>query len=526
MQSPGQTSMILRWRTDVATDSRVRYGVDMNNISESVDEATVTTEHRVVLTGLSPLTTYHYIIGSTTDTLFGPDSRMHFTTAPDTLTDHPIRVWAIGDFGHGSPGQAEVRDSYEDFAANDRPADLWLWLGDNAYQDGTDEEFQTKVFDSIYGYRDLFMNLPFAPTPGNHDYNSICPWQPVLCTENPENHTGPYLDIIDPPTQGELGGVPSNRKIFYSYDYGNVHFVSLNSEIGSFNSSYDWVGLLNSDPNYSSPMLDWLRADLAATTKTWKVLYWHQCPYSGQDNFTEENGVQQFCVASRHHFNPILEELGADVVLTGHDHNFQRSYLINGHYGGKDSFTPEMMINGSSGNAAAGETYVKYKNGPLAGVGTVYVLEGNASSGNTASPIDHPAIYYGTACDTCLGSFIMDVSGDTLNGRYLNSYGQILDDFTIVKTTWNVGIEETMVADERFTTYPNPSADQLTIHSKTGFEGAVTLNVADMRGRQVKVAFQLSNDRLIVDTSRLDAGVYAAKITEKGRGYSVRFVKN
>ncbi|PJF33296.1 MAG: hypothetical protein CUN57_02545, partial [Phototrophicales bacterium] len=132
--------------------------------------------------------------------------------------------------------------------------------------------------------------------------------------------------------------------------YGDIHFISLNSELGSYNASYNWIGIFNNDTAFTSPMLEWLKDDLEATTRKWKIVFWHQCPYSGQDNFTAENGVQQFSVATRHHFNPIIEKYGVDLVLTGHDHNYQRSYLINGHYFGEDTFTPAMMINGTSGN--------------------------------------------------------------------------------------------------------------------------------------------------------------------------------
>jgi hypothetical protein len=494
LQSQGPNSIVIRWRTDSLTDSRVYYGDTLGSIALFKDSVTPTTEHRVLLTGLTPLTRYFYSVGSSSQILRGSDSLLFFKTAPDSSSHVPVRFWAIGDFGHGNQAQADVRESYIRYAQKTKPADLQLWLGDNVYQDGTDEEYQSKVFDTIYGYAKLFTNLPFASTSGNHDYNSICPWQdangiPVLCNVNPNNHTGPYLSLIDPPTQGELGGVASGKKLFYSMDYGDIHFVFLNSELGSYNSSYNWTGVLNTSQSFTSPMLDWLKLDLQATTKKWKVVIWHQCPYSAQDNFTEENSVQIFCTATRHHFNPIIEQYGADLVLTGHDHNFQRSYLINGHYGGKTSFTASNMINGSSGKDDLGEAYIKYTSGPLKDKGTVYVVAGNSSGSNSYSPFDHPAIYYGHACDTCYGSFVFDVDGDRLDGYYLTHTDSIYDHFTILKQNWS-GIEKEPAAVEQFFVYPNPTQGETTIGYKLLKSCLVKIDVMDVSGRIIHTAYE------------------------------------
>ncbi len=64
LQSGTPTSIVVRWRTDVATDSRVSYGTVLGNLTSMVDDTTVTTEHEVRLTGLSADTTYYYAIGS------------------------------------------------------------------------------------------------------------------------------------------------------------------------------------------------------------------------------------------------------------------------------------------------------------------------------------------------------------------------------------------------------------------------------------------------------------------------------
>ena len=525
LQSPGEHSIVIRWRTDLSTDSRVTFGAEsMTELPFIVDDNTITTEHRIKLSGLTGHTKYFYSIGSTEITLMNPEEGLYFKTAPGE--DDPLSVWVIGDFGHGNQAQIAVRESYMEYAVY-HPSDLWLWLGDNVYSDGTDQEYQEKVFDGVFGYRDIFPHLPFASTSGNHDYNSICPWQapngfPVLCNIDPNLHTGPYLDIIDPPTQGELGGVPSGKKLYYSFDYGDIHFVSLNSELGSWNPSYNWIGMFNNDTSFTSPMLDWLRTDLASTTKKWKVVFWHQCPYSGQLNFTEEWNVQQFCVATRHHFNPILEKYGADLVLTGHDHNYQRSFLINGHYYGKGSFMPEMMIDGGSGKESEGQAYIKYTNGPDEGKGTVYVLQGNSSGGNDESPIVHPAIYWGQACDTCWGSFIFDVVGDRLDGRYLTAYGEILDEFTILKQSVVTASPDEIHEIVECNVFPNPSGGTaiLKYHGlKPNSEIQVVILSTD--GKPVSFLHGKTNTqshfecRLDLHGQDLPAGSYVVKVHDE-----------
>src|SRR4051812_22646655 len=138
LQSPGPSSIIIRWRTDSLTDSRVYYGSSLGSMTFHADSITLTTEHRVKLNGLSAKTKYYYSIGNATQILRGPMEAMHFTTAPDPSVPTPVRIWVIGDFGHGNTAQRDVRDSYLNYTAN-HPADFQLWVGDDAYSHGTDQ---------------------------------------------------------------------------------------------------------------------------------------------------------------------------------------------------------------------------------------------------------------------------------------------------------------------------------------------------------------------------------------------------
>ena len=117
-------SVIVRWRTDVATTGRVRYGNDPGNLDTSVDTAATGTDHLVTLSGLAADTRYYYSVGTTTAVLAsGPDHK--FVTSPPAGTSKPMRIWVIGDAGTGTTNQTSVRNAYSTFNGA-RETDLWL----------------------------------------------------------------------------------------------------------------------------------------------------------------------------------------------------------------------------------------------------------------------------------------------------------------------------------------------------------------------------------------------------------------
>lgn len=174
------------------------------------------------------------------------------------------------------------------------------------------------------------------------------------------------------------------------------------------------------------------------------------------------------------------------------------------------------MINGSSGKDSLGEAYIKYTNGPLAEKGTVYVVEGNSSSGNDYSPISHPAIYYGQACNTCLGSFILDINGDRLDGYYLTATDSILDQFTIKKETWT-GIADHDSTTNDFAIYPNPTAGAATVAYTLAAPCAIRIALLDITGRPVQTVYSgirgagRYQDRITLDADKAN-GAYIIRL--------------
>lgn len=395
MAAPG--SIVVRWRTDVASDSRVRFGTSQGSLTLSAEDPTVTTEHEVRLAGLAPETRYYYSVGTTGGTQGGGDESTFFVTPPPAGTARPTRIWVIGDSGTGNANAAAVYNAYRTFAGSTY-THLWLMLGDNAYSTGTDAEYQNAVFGMYPG---LLRQSVLWPTLGNHDGQ----------TADSATQAGPYYDIFTLPRGAESGGVASGTEAYYSFDDGNIHFVVLDS--------------YETDRSTTGAMMSWLKADLQAATADWLIAFWHHPPYSkgSHDSDTEIELIQM-----RERFLPVLEDYGVDLVLTGHSHSYERSQFIDGHYGVSSTFGSRHVIDGGSGQPGGTGVYDKGRAGAPHD-GAVYAVAG--SSGQTSGgALNHPAMYISL---NELGSMVLDVDGLTLNARFLDAHGTVRDSFTIVK---------------------------------------------------------------------------------------------
>lgn len=393
-------STIVRWRTDVATDSRVSFGTTQGSLTSVADNATQTTEHEVLVSGLSSATKYFYSVGSTSQVFAGNDANHFFVTSPVAGTATPTRIWVLGDSGTANTNAQAVRNAYLNFTGSTY-TNLWLMLGDNAYETGTDSEFQAAVFDM---YPTVLRQSVLWPTLGNHD---------TAQSSNPPASL-PYFAMFTLPTNAQAGGMASGTEKYYSFDYGNIHFICLDS--------------MTSDRSSTGPMATWLRADLASSTRQWTIAFWHHPPYSkgSHDSDTESNLFEM-----RQTFLPILDEAGVDLVLAGHSHAYERSYLIDGHYGTSSTFTNAMKKNGGSGRPDDTGAYEKPTLGPGSHEGAVYAVAG--SSGQTSGGLlNHPAMFISL---NNLGSMVLDVNGNTLDAKFLRENGEVWDYFRIVKGT-------------------------------------------------------------------------------------------
>lgn len=400
LQRSTTDSVIVRWQTNGVTDSRVRFGSAPGNLTSVADNAAVTTDHEVLVTGLTADTTYYYSIGSSTETLVGDDADHFFHTHPTGA--QPTRIWVIGDSGTADANAAAVRDAYLTFAAG-QPTDVWLMLGDNAYNNGTLAEYEAAVFDM---YPTVLRQTTVWPTLGNHD---------GVSADSP-SESGVYYELFTLPRAAEAGGWPSGTEAYYSFDYGNIHFVCLDSH--------------DTNRSVGGAMMTWLQSDLADTTQEWIIAFWHHPPYTKGSHNSDNSGDSGGRLRDMREIAlPILEAGGVDLVLCGHSHSYERSFLLDGHYDVSTTLMPAMVLDDGDGRPDCDGAYTKSSTGPTGHEGAVYVVAG--SSGKTSGgALNHPAMFISL---NQLGSLVLDVDDNRLDASFVRSTGQISDHFSIVK---------------------------------------------------------------------------------------------
>lgn len=526
LQSPTTTSIKVMWRTDTACSPKVMYGTDMANLNQTASAVSDSNRHTVLLSGLAPYTKYYYAIYNNNVFAEGGDSEHYFKTFPVSSDPGHVRVWGIGDFGKGNTKQRQVRDSYP---FDNIETNIWLWMGDNAYDHGTEAEFLNKVFDSVNGYKKIMKHLPFEPCPGNHDYEQI---SPPGSTKAPLTHKGPYYDLVEVYRNAEAGGVASGHELFYSFDYRNVHFVSLNSELGSItNPSHNWTGVsLGANTFTSSPMSDWLNQDLAANTKPWVVVYFHQCPYT-DGSHKSSDAFELYMKAMRENYCRIFEQYGVDVVLCGHTHVYERSYLVHGSYGDDADITPANFVQQTTGNAQLNEAYRKNLTGPNPNYGTVYVNNGNSGSDEGSADFQHPYMVAHSGCSGCVGSFVIDVDSNRLVGRHISYTNQVLDEFTIIKDGISTGLEDFNKSENiaGLKVFPNPFGTTTTVAFELAQSENLLINLTDATGKNVELFAGLmpkGAQQLTIDAQKLKLakGVYTLQVSGSGSTVSRKVI--
>jgi Calcineurin-like phosphoesterase len=410
LQMGSQSAVTLRWRTNKAADSRIEVGTQYGAYTLAATDPRLTTEHEIRISGLQAGTRYFYRFGSADQVLQdGPEN--YFVTAPAAGNPEKVRIAVLGDCGRNiNDVQANTLRAYRKYVGSN-PADLLLLLGDNAYVDGTDAEYQSQFFD-VYS-NSILKNHVLFPTPGNHDYH----------TTSQASRSAPYYKVFTMPTRAESGGVASGTEAYYSYDWGDIHFISLDSygtESPDNSRLYDTLGA----------QVVWVKKDLAANTKPWVIVYWHHPPYSmGSHNSDTETQMALI----RENFVRILERNGVDLVLTGHSHNYERSYLLQNHYGPEASFNASRhAVSKSTGkyNGSANSAPYVTVNGKV-NHGTVYVVSGSAGAvSKVQSQWPHNALPFS---DNKGGMLYLEVEQNRLDAKYLRSDGVVWDQFTVMK---------------------------------------------------------------------------------------------
>ena len=357
LQDPGQTHMTVMWTSDQSPNGTVRYGagtaadklakVTCTELAYAKDQEQWRTPlqelsgsqiakayvYKARLDGLQPGTTYRYVVDCG-----GQRPEGSFRTFP--AKPEPFTFIEFGD--------THFSDRVASCFGEHNPAFL-INTGDLVTDEYYDEyrQFLSESISAAAG------RAPLLISRGNHD------------------GSGKILS--------SLFSFPGG-KLYYSFDYGNAHFVCLDSVIWRFPDR---------EANIKA-MLEWCERDLKASKATWKIVFFHEPPYDMSD-IRGEPPVREYL--------PVLRRCGTDLVMSGHAHAYERFRPL--FWPGENELHPITYV--ISGGGYKGTKDVQRADPHLA-------VRKNGS---------HYVVYA--------------IDGETLTARALTNKGKLLDTFTIVK---------------------------------------------------------------------------------------------
>lgn len=377
LQSVIADSLTVLWRTDIGTSAALKYrlmGTDEWQIASGATRLTNTNviENEVTIHSLVSDTTYEYQIFTNNFQMSDYTYRFRSASGSD---DQTVSFFAVGDIGSaleegGTPdllGKALEKEAQK--------FDLGVLMGDITYYNGKKEDYDHNFFrhfDKVFAY------VPVYPVMGNHDWNG-------------------FTDVPDFVYEWKL---PHNE-YYYSFDYGNVHFIGLDSKKGEF---YEY-----------EQQVDWLKKDLSnIEPDMWIVVFLH---YNGK-SCTYKNDNEKVMK-----LYPLFEMSGVDLVLNGHAHTYERLRPMNG--------------DGVPFTEAPGDSI--YTNPPgfiSLTVGSGGILRGFGQDPKPMSSIEdctHPEIVAKAIHDNIV--LELHTNGQSLSGKAWKVRDhQIVDRFTIHKT--------------------------------------------------------------------------------------------
>ena len=331
-------SRTIMWQSDNSeADAVIEYRLEGAEKSQTIgatdkaftDDGSTTYIHEATLTGLTPNTKYEYRVG------YGTDRRSDWyrlETAGASVYD--VLIYPDSQSGDYSQWEEIVKSSA---LRNPRTA-LYISMGDLV--DNGEHAYQWRTW--LNSIKPLSANVPLATTLGNHEMYTL-DWK--------MHEPYAYLNYFAVPPNGNE---TFNRR-YYSYDFGDVHYVVLDTMLYESNheDNHD-----THHPDLYDVQVQWLRQDLMANTKKWTVVLMHRDPFqyafdrSGVNRAVgfDDEGVL---------FMPIFDEFNVDLVLSAHLH----SYRNRGHVRNfdRDASGPLYILTGIAGDARR----PKWKEHPL-----------------------------------------------------------------------------------------------------------------------------------------------------------------
>ena len=331
-------SRTIMWQSDNSeADAVIEYRLEGAEKSQTIgatdkaftDDGSTTYIHEATLTGLTPNTKYEYRVG------YGADRRSDWyrlETAGASVYD--VLIYPDSQSGDYSQWEEIVKSSA---LRNPRTA-LYISMGDLV--DNGEHAYQWRTW--LNSIKPLSANVPLATTLGNHEMYTL-DWK--------MREPYAYLNYFAVPPNGNE---TFNRR-YYSYDFGDVHYVVLDTMLYESNheDNHD-----THHPDLYDVQVQWLRQDLMANTKKWTVVLMHRDPFQYAFDRPGANRAVGFDDEGVL-FMPIFDEFNVDLVLSAHLH----SYRNRGHVRNfdRDPSGPLYILTGIAGDARR----PKWKEHPL-----------------------------------------------------------------------------------------------------------------------------------------------------------------
>lgn len=315
------TSRTFMWQSDYAEENPVveyRQAGDDDSLmqlpasSDAFSDDGVTTYiHTAAVTDLKPGTAYEYRVGA-------GDKRSSWQSF-HTAQGHDFKALIFPD---------SQSSDYSVWAATAQPAwqrnqDAQFFINMGDLVDNGQDHYQWNAWFDVVG--DMIARIPVVPLLGNHEtYDKD--WKVRM----PEA----YLHLFALPRIDR----EKYQNQFYSFDYGDVHFVVLNTQSQE---------LADFEPSLDEDEVAWFKEDMAKTTKKWKIVLMHKDPLQYGFANRPEPREEGFSPEGRL-WMPLFEQYGVDAVLSAHLHTYRdRGHIRNFQ---RDESGPLYLITGVAGN--------------------------------------------------------------------------------------------------------------------------------------------------------------------------------
>jgi acid phosphatase type 7 len=445
----GEERMVLAWQTDAkpadftvvfGTTARYGRGADVTvtrRWSGDRGDREDRLNYSAVFPGLRLATTYQYRVTLGRERI----AEGYFTTRKPRGA--AIRFVAFGDNSFGRAGDRAI--AFQAYRA--RP-DFVMNTGDNVYDGGLDSEY-ARFFFPVYNAdraghgigAPLLRSVPFYTVIANHDvHRETADKHPVADFDRePDSlayYTNMHLPLNAPvhPQPTPIVGAPARLAAFqacageryprmanYSFDYGDAHFLCLDSNVYLDPTDAGWQA--------------WMARDLSGTDARWKfVVFHHPCFNVGLEHYTE----QHMRVLA-----PVFERHGVDIVFHGHEHNYQRTRPLRFAPSGPGaaarlnssdrlvpgSFTVDTEFDGRRATQAHGVMYLTTG----AGGKSLYDPDFTNTPSKWLRPEDGNVKYVDRLVADRYSLSVIDIEGAALTLRQVDERGQEIDRARITK---------------------------------------------------------------------------------------------